>query len=127
MSAATSGAVMGSGVVSQASAGRKGRQAKKTVMKLTTRGKAVLTGLGAALFMVVAMGAWNGNVAESSPATQEVTSYVVRPGDTLWSYAQSVTAPGDDVRETVQDLMTLNNMESSSVTVGQRLVVPVQH
>lgn len=102
------------------------RRKKKTVMKLTTRGKAFFGGLSAAALMVVAMGVWNGNVAQSAPASQQVTSYVVRPGDTLWSYAQSVTKPGDDVRETVQYLMELNNMEGSAVAVGQRLVVPVQ-
>lgn len=102
------------------------RSGKKTVMKLTTRGKAVFTGLGAAVLMLVAMGAWNGVAAQSAPTTQQVTSYVVRPGDTLWSYASSITEPGEDVRETVADLMELNNMDSSSVAVGERLVVPVR-
>lgn len=97
----------------------------KTKMTLTTRGKAVLSGIGVVALLLVGMGVWNGNVANSASSTQEVTSYVVRPGDTLWSYAQESTKPGEDVRETVQELIELNNLDSSAVTVGQRLVVPI--
>ncbi|MCI1983187.1 MAG: LysM peptidoglycan-binding domain-containing protein [Bifidobacteriaceae bacterium] len=119
-------AVMGQVRVTGATRARtKNEHATKTTMKLTARGKAVFTGLGAAVLLAVSMGVWNGTVANSAPATQEVTSYVVRPGDTLWSYAASTTKPGDDVRETVQELMDLNNMESAAVSVGQRIVVPV--
>lgn len=99
---------------------------KKTVMKLTRRGKAVFGGLGAALLLLFGMGVWNVGVAQSEPAIQQVTSYIVRPGDTLWSFAQRTTPNGEDVRETVADLITLNHLDSSAVEVGQRLVVPVE-
>lgn len=107
-------------------AGEVGSRHTTTVMTLTRRGKAVFAGLGAAAVLLMTMGAWNVATAQSAPGIQEVTSYVVHPGDTLWSYAQSTTAPGGDVRETVAELMELNNMESSAVSVGQRLVVPIQ-
>ena len=99
------------------------RQAKMT---LTTRGKAVFAGLGAAVLLAVSLGAWNVTTAQSAPGVQQVTSYVIRPGDTLWSYAQEITPNGGDVRDTVTDLMELNNMTSSEVLAGQRLVVPVE-
>jgi LysM repeat protein len=102
------------------------RHSTKTVMKLTARGKAFFGGLGAAALVMAAMAVWDGNVAQSAVPSQQVTSYVVRPGDTLWSYAQEVTKPGEDIRETVQQLMELNNMEVAAVNVGQRLVVPVR-
>lgn len=58
-------------------------------------------------------------------ATQ-VTSYIVRPGDTLWSYASAITPAGHDVSETVDELIALNNLESGSLQAGQRIIVPVE-
>lgn len=101
-------------------------RARRTKMTLTTRGKAVLAGLSAAAVLAVSLGAWNVTTAESAPGVQQVTSYVVRPGDTLWSYAQDITPNGGDVRDTVTDLMELNSMTSPEIVVGQRLVVPVE-
>ncbi|WP_289094535.1 LysM peptidoglycan-binding domain-containing protein, partial [uncultured Bifidobacterium sp.] len=52
-------------------------------------------------------------------------SYTVRPGDTLWSYAARITPADGDVWETVAVLEELNDLPSSELTVGQRLIVPV--
>jgi hypothetical protein len=49
------------------------------------------------------------------------TSWVVAPGDTLWSIAADI-APEADVRATVQQLVELNG--SSPIVVGQQLVLP---
>ena len=49
------------------------------------------------------------------------TSWVVAPGDTLWSIATQV-APGADVRATVDRLVELNGR--SPIAVGQRLRLP---
>ena len=46
-----------------------------------------------------------------------------QPGQSLWGIAQSV-APNDDVRATIERLVSLNNLESTSVLPGQKLVVP---
>ena len=50
----------------------------------------------------------------------------VQPGDTLWDYASSITPAGDDVNETVDTLVRLNNLDSVSLQAGQRLLVPSQ-
>lgn len=63
--------------------------------------------------------------AQSDMGPMEVTTYTVRPGDTLWVYASSITPEGGDVSETVARLKSLNNMSSSALEVGQRIVVPV--
>lgn len=63
--------------------------------------------------------------ADSAPRAMEVVSYTVRPGDTLWSYAQSITPQGGDVSQRVDELMRLNDLESTALQVGQRIVVPV--
>ena len=48
--------------------------------------------------------------------------YVVRPGDTLWSIASSLT--DGSISSFVDDLVELNG--GSSIDVGQRLIVPAR-
>lgn len=48
-------------------------------------------------------------------------TYVVQPGDTLWSIAAAL-APGSDPREVVDDLVALNG--SDPLVVGARLQLP---
>ncbi|OZG67373.1 LysM peptidoglycan-binding domain-containing protein [Bifidobacterium eulemuris] len=92
-------------------------------MRLTTRGKLVVALLAAAL-------TWAGiSVVSPVPAHSEagataVSSYIVRPGDTLWSYASSITPAGQDVSNTVDELIELNDLESGALQAGQRIVVP---
>ncbi|PLS31586.1 Peptidoglycan-binding LysM [Bifidobacterium margollesii] len=64
--------------------------------------------------------------ADSAPGPMEVTSYVVGPGDTLWSYASDITPEGGDVSATVEELKDLNHLDSYALQIGQRLVVPVR-
>ena len=70
-------------------------------------------------------GALTAQRAQSDTGATQVTSYIVRPGDTLWSYASAIT-PGHDVSETVDELIALNNLESGSLQAGQRIIVPVE-
>ena len=63
-----------------------------------------------------------GPLAATEPARPVAGhSYVVQPGDTLWSVAQRLDR-GGDVRETVQALAEANG--GSALVVGQRLVLP---
>ena len=57
--------------------------------------------------------------AQSDTGATQVTGYIVRPGDTLWSYASAITPAGHDVSETVDELIALNNLESGSLQAGQ--------
>lgn len=66
------------------------------------------------------------DTADSASTPIEVSSYTVMPGDTLWKYAQMITPPGGDVSERVDELMKLNDLDSSSLQVGQRIIVPVE-
>lgn len=52
-------------------------------------------------------------------------SYTVQPGDTLWSYASAITPDGGDVRDTIDDLISLNHLDGVSLQVGQQLKVPI--
>ncbi|NMM97761.1 LysM peptidoglycan-binding domain-containing protein [Bifidobacterium olomucense] len=58
--------------------------------------------------------------------TAQVTSHIVQPGETLWGYATRITPAGQDVSETVDELMALNDLDSGELRVGQHIVVPVE-
>lgn len=87
---------------------------------------------GVARVLVVSAVAWASlsmlvpHRADSATLPIEVMSYTVRPGDTLWSYAESITPQGGDVSQTVDELMDLNNFDSSALTAGQRIIVPAE-
>ncbi len=52
------------------------------------------------------------------------TDHVVMSGETLWSIASTITDPGDDVRSTIRLVMDINDLETSSLRAGQRLLIP---
>lgn len=52
------------------------------------------------------------------------TEYVVVTGDTLWDIAAGLTNPGDSVRETIGLLREINQMATTDLRPGQRLLVP---
>ena len=49
----------------------------------------------------------------------------VRPGDTLWSIAEDFYGSDMDMREAVYMIKECSEIESSSLTIGQKLLVPV--
>jgi LysM domain len=93
-------------------------------VRLTRRGRALArvlaTVLVVALLLLVAPGLARG-VGPDRPAPR--VTYVVQPGDTLWSIARRV-APGQDPRPVVDGLVEANNVRGGLQT-GQELSVPV--
>jgi hypothetical protein len=93
-------------------------------MRLTGRGRAVARVLAivlvVALFLLVAPGLARGD-GPDRPA-QRIT-YVVEPGDTLWSIARRV-APGRDPRPVVDGLIRANDL-GAGLQAGQELSIPV--
>ena len=61
-------------------------------------------------------------VLHPSPGPATVT-YVVRPGDTLWSIATAV-APADDPRAVVRAIGAANDLAGAGLVPGQALQVP---
>lgn len=51
-------------------------------------------------------------------------TYTVAQGETLWSIATAITGPGEDVRDTVSQLQTLNTMGDSSLQAGEQIYIP---
>ncbi len=52
-------------------------------------------------------------------------SYVVRPGDTLWSIAAAYTPAGGDVRATVRAIRAIRERSSAVIVVGELIEIPV--
>jgi LysM domain-containing protein len=93
-------------------------------MRLTRRGQAFARTLAivlvVALFLLVAPGLARGDGPDRP--TPRVT-YVVEPGDTLWSIARRV-APGQDPRPVVDGLIEANDVRGG-LQAGQELSIPV--
>ena len=91
--------------------------------RLTARGrKVVLVALVSPIVTLsMIMGGHVANASDSAPQTREV---VVSTGESLWDIAVEV-APGQDPRRVIWTIQQLNHMDSSALTDGQTLIVPV--
>ena len=97
-------------------------------LRLTRRGRVVVT-LAAALLVTVisllAAGVAQATNDGPSPraARQNLVQVIVRPGQSLWSVAESAD-PGQDTRAVIQQIIDLNSLNGDTVFAGQQLWVP---
>ena len=77
---------------------------------------------GKLLILVCAAALVVGLAARGSHGAGPKQTYVVRPGDTLWSVAQR-TYSGDP-RQGVWELQHRNHLATATIVPGQKLVVP---
>jgi nucleoid-associated protein YgaU len=103
-------------------------EAAWTPVRLTRRGRLVLTAAGVLAIGAVSMvlaGAAQATGHSGAPAGpgKAVTKVLVRPGDSLWSLAEAYD-PNADTRLVVQDIEQLNSMATDQVQPGQILWVP---
>jgi Tfp pilus assembly protein FimV len=74
-----------------------------------------------------ATGVLSGQVANAvgvgGSGTQPVRTYVVRPGDTLWSIARS-SSPSADPRLVVAAIRGANEVDPAALVPGQQLSIP---
>jgi hypothetical protein len=97
-------------------------------VRLTSRGRAVMAGLVAAVavcagLLLAAGGA--AAVSHGSPGAgyQGMRQVVVKPGQTLWSIA-STAEPTADPQAVIQQILTANSLPGSTIHAGQVLWVP---
>jgi LysM domain len=85
-----------------------------------------LVALAAALAVVVSLGGPIANalgVGGREPALVSSRTYVVRPGDSLWSIAGAI-APDRDPRDVIHDLDALNEAPVDPLAPGMVLSIP---
>ncbi len=51
-------------------------------------------------------------------------TYQVRPGDSLWTIAEAIAGPDEDVRDVVDSIRGSNDITGSLIHPGDVLVVP---
>lgn len=98
-------------------------------LRLTRRGRTVLTTLAATPLVLAALSfALNGGtaIATMTEGSQASMSVTVSAGQSLWQLAEQL-APNDDTREVVAQLLRANSLESAEVYPGQQLVIPDQY
>ncbi|MFV0254418.1 MAG: LysM peptidoglycan-binding domain-containing protein [Beutenbergiaceae bacterium] len=95
-------------------------------LRLTARGRLVIAGL--MLLVATALGSAAGlAVSATADPPTAVEMVTVGGGDSLWSIAAEVTAPGGDVRETMAQIVALNELQGSVLNAGQVLTIPSSH
>ena len=111
-------------------AARSGRPRDTPVapLRLTRRGRVVVA-LAAAL-LVTMVSLFLAGVAQAtndgpSPraARENLVQVIVRPGQSLWSVAESAD-PDQDTRAVIQQIIDLNSLNGDTVFAGQQLWVP---
>jgi hypothetical protein len=115
---------------------RRGRRAVRVLSWAVTTGVvalvAVLLWVSAASWVAPGASAGDGGEgvvsaagAATDPADVAAVEVVVGAGDTLWALARD-HAPDRDPRSVVHDIAELNDLRSSTVAVGDRLLVPTR-
>jgi LysM domain-containing protein len=103
-------------------------EASAPPLRLTRRGRIVIA--VAAVLLVTLISLLAAGVAQATShgpapraARQDLLQVVVRPGQTLWSVAESAD-PDQDTRVVVQQIIDLNSLAGATVSAGQQLWVP---
>ena len=105
------------------------RTAGASGVRLTRRGRLLLVALLAVLAFLMltvgqaALGFFDAEAGSGSSSTDAARTWVVQPGETLWSIAERIE-PNSDPRELVARIVSMNDLTDSSVTVGQEIFVP---
>jgi LysM domain len=97
-------------------------------LRLTRRGRIVIAVAAALLVTVISLlAAGVAQATSHGPAPRaarlNLLQVVVRPGQTLWSVAESAD-PDQDTRVIVRQIIDLNSLNGATVSAGQQLWVP---
>ena len=98
-------------------------------LRLTQRGRGVLTFLAATPLVIAAfVFALNGGGATASldGSTVPFEYVTVESGQSLWQLAEEL-APQSDPRDVIAQLVQLNQLETADVYAGQELAIPAAY
>jgi hypothetical protein len=104
------------------------RDAPVAPLRLTRRGRVVVALAAALLVTLVSLllaGVAQATNDGPSPraARENLVQVIVRPGQSLWSVAESAD-PDQDTRAVIQQIIDLNSLNGETVFAGQQLWVP---
>ncbi len=88
-------------------------------MKIVNR-KKFIRSIAIVIFLLIAI--FNVSIAKSNNE-EEIISYTIAPGQTLWSIAREYTPNSKDIRETIYEIKQLNNMTDSTIYPGQTIQI----
>lgn len=98
-------------------------------LRITRRGYSVLTVLITApvIFTALAASINGGGAAATDSASNASFAHVtVQAGESLWQLAGEV-APHSDPREVIADIMSLNQLGTSTLQPGQSIAIPLKY
>ena len=102
-------------------------------LRITRRGRLVLTTLvmGPLVTLGVVGGVVAGLSASSAVATSSSVSaefdyLTINAGESLWQVAERI-APTSDPRDVIAEIVSLNQLPTSSVEAGQRIAIPAAY
>lgn len=93
-------------------------------LQLTGRGRAVVAGL-ALMIAAPAIGLSGQAFADTPSRPLPVETVTVTEGDALWAFARQVALPGEDLRQVVEHLQLINQMDGVALIPGQRILLPI--
>lgn len=95
----------------------------EVVLTLTARGRRVLGAFGVLVALVLVL--LGGRAVAGAPDDPiPVDTYTVQSGESLWTIAVAYTAPSEDVRDTVDELVVLNGLDDGGLRAGRQILVP---
>lgn len=98
-----------------------------TRLRITRRGRAVLSFLVAAPIVAVILGlALAGGEATATSGPAEIPVVTVEAGQDLWQLAEMI-APEANPADVVADILAINELRGASVMPGQTLVIPARY
>ena len=94
-------------------------------LELTRRGRWVLWSM--AIAAATGMAVMGGGALASTPELpQQVVLHTVSEGDNLWSLAEGIALPGEDLRDVVELIIDVNGRASASLWAGEQIMIPVR-
>jgi hypothetical protein len=108
---------------------RASTQRAGTHLRLTKRGRRVLTVLAAVPVVIGALiFTLNGGMATATDVAGSTKFHYVTisAGESLWQLAGQI-APSADPRDVISDVVHLNQLASTDLQAGQRLAIPTQY
>ena len=93
------------------------------IMRLTLRGKIVLTIISILIISLTVILSVNTGFATREDSQVNYTFYTVKSTDTLWSIACQHTEDNKDVRETLYEIKKVNDITENELRPGMRLAI----